>query len=101
MPSKLSVRFLAEAEADLLEAIRWYEAQRPGLGQELLLEVDAKVNQIVENPNRFPIFDMPYRTAHLSRFPFSLPFRVDGEIITVFAVMHQSRKPGWWLDRQQ
>ena len=101
MSSKLSARFLAEAETDLLEAIRWYEVQRHGLGQEPFLEVDDKVNQIVENPHSFPIFDIPYRIAHLSRFLYSLPFRADGEIIIVFAVMHQSRKPGWWLDRQQ
>ncbi len=37
-----------EAEADLAETYRWYETQRPGLGQEFLEAVDRTFERISE-----------------------------------------------------
>jgi len=42
--------FRPQAEAEALEAHRWYEASRAGLGA----EVDAAVARIVEPPLAFP-----------------------------------------------
>lgn len=39
------------------------------------------------------------RKLPLSRFPFTLVYRVDGSVIHVLALMHQSREPGYWADR--
>ena len=39
MPLKLIVR--PEAEAEMMEAFDWYEAQLTGLGADLLLNIDA------------------------------------------------------------
>ena len=39
-----------EAEDDLAEAYRWYENQRPGLGDEFIACVDAALDRICEAP---------------------------------------------------
>jgi hypothetical protein len=39
--------FRPQAEAEALEARRWYEARRAGLGDEFGAEVDAAVARIV------------------------------------------------------
>ena len=39
------------------------------------------------------------RTWPLKRFPYTLVYRVAGETITVIAVAHQSREPGYWERR--
>jgi plasmid stabilization system protein ParE len=39
------------------------------------------------------------RKLRLGKFPYSLVYRVQGEVITVIAVAHQSRKPGYWRGR--
>lgn len=39
------------------------------------------------------------RKHPLGRFPYTLVYRVQGQTITVFALAHQSRKPGYWLGR--
>jgi hypothetical protein len=41
-----------EAEADLGEAFRWYEARRHGLGHEFLAEVSRTFSRIAEQPLR-------------------------------------------------
>jgi len=53
MIRRLVVR--AEAEGDLLDAARWYERRRPGLGQAFVLSVDAALASIVESPLSFPV----------------------------------------------
>ncbi len=39
-----------EAEADLSEAYRWYEDQRPGLGGEFIESVEAVFERIRQTP---------------------------------------------------
>lgn len=39
------------------------------------------------------------RKLQLGKFPYSLVYRVQGQVITVIAVAHQSRKPGYWRGR--
>lgn len=40
------------------------------------------------------------RTWPLKDFPYTLVYRVQGEDITVMAVAHQSREPGYWVGRR-
>lgn len=39
------------------------------------------------------------RKLRLGKFPYSLVYRASGDVITVLAVAHQSRKPGYWQGR--
>lgn len=39
------------------------------------------------------------RSWPLRQFPYTLVYRVQGERLTVMAVAHQSREPGYWLGR--
>jgi plasmid stabilization system protein ParE len=39
------------------------------------------------------------RKLPLGKFPYTLVYRVQGEVITVIAVAHQSRMPGYWRGR--
>jgi plasmid stabilization system protein ParE len=39
-----------EAEADVREAYRWYNEQLPGLGQELLAELDREFASLLASP---------------------------------------------------
>ena len=43
------VRIRAEAAAEAGAAAQWYEGQRPGLGMEFVLEVDAAVARGAES----------------------------------------------------
>ena len=45
-----------KAEADLQEAWSWYETRRPGLGDELLVEVRSVIHQLETDPERRPFY---------------------------------------------
>jgi plasmid stabilization system protein ParE len=78
--------FRPQAEAEALEARRWYEARRAGLGEEFGAEVDAAVARIVAHPLAFPRVRDETRRAVLTRFPYALYFRITDESIVVLAV---------------
>lgn len=95
----LLVRFRREAEAELTEAVEWYEARARGLGAEFLRAVEASVAAIQRNPTRNPLVLGAARRAALRRFPYSLVYLPsDGQILIV-ACVHTRRDPQRWRGR--
>jgi plasmid stabilization system protein ParE len=90
----------AEAEADLVEACRWYEQQVPELSAQFLLCVDAVMASIERNPQLYPIVHKSIiRRALTRRFPYAV-FFIEGERhISVVGVIHAKRSPRVWKDR--
>ncbi len=97
MSRRLIVR--PEAEAELREAYLWYEEQRPGLGEDLLLCVDACLATIRRHPEMHPVVHGSVRRALLRRFPYGVFFVVEQNTISVIAVFHLSRDPQRWMER--
>ncbi|HUO07265.1 MAG TPA: type II toxin-antitoxin system RelE/ParE family toxin [Phycisphaerae bacterium] len=92
---------LAEAEREIEEAFDYYQLQGEGLGMDLLEEFRRGVDRILENPDRWQQLDYVFRRYRLHRFPYGLIYKisVDRGLIEIQAVMHMSRKPGYWQQR--
>jgi hypothetical protein len=90
---------LKGAEKELYGSADRYNEARPGLGDDFLREARAAIDELVEYPTRWPISGAA-RTRHLSRFPFSIRYRFDSEVLTVVAVAHQKRRPFYWTRRR-
>lgn len=87
------------AAADVEEAYDWYEAQRSGLGEEFLAEVQRSLNLIIESPYRFPVVHRQTRRCLLQRFPYQMLYRIVDDRIAVVACMHGKRDPSRWQSR--
>ena len=95
----MSLRFEEEAAHEFYRAIRYYESKSPGLGGELLADLDHVGSLLASNPEMGGPGPSDTRRVLLSRFPCLVGYRlVDGEPIVV-AFAHQRQKPGYWLDR--
>jgi toxin ParE1/3/4 len=90
---KLPVEFTKPALRDLAQAYVWYEAQRKGLGGELVQALEDQLQRVSEHPNQCPVVVRDARRALLKRFPYSVPFRVEAGRIVVLGVLHTSRNP--------
>ena len=88
-----------EAEADLGEAYEWYEEQRTGLGDDLLLCVEAAIDSARRNPEMFPIIRGEVRQALTRRFPYGVFYLVEPDRIVVLAIYHSRRDPSGWQGR--
>lgn len=79
------------AEADLREAGSWYDAQRPGLGDELMDAVGRAIRLLEEQPERQPIYYNGFRRLLTRRFPYKIFYRVEGDRVIVFRILHAKR----------
>jgi len=95
----VTVRFIEIAETELDEAIRWYEAQAPGLGDTFLIEAITAADRIARHPEAWHRLEEGLRRCRLTRFPYGLIYAVDNDDIVVLAVAHLHRKPDYWRDR--
>ena len=95
----MSIRFVAEAEQDLEEAIAYYNVRRPGLGDEFAVAVAAGVERISEAPRSWQPLGPRTRRYRLVRFPYGLVYHVLDADILIVAVAHHSRSPDYWHGR--
>jgi plasmid stabilization system protein ParE len=79
------------AEVDLRTAKDWYDRQRPGLGDEFLISVAVALERLEEAPERFPIYYRGFRRALTAVFPYKIFFRLDGDAVIVFRILHAAR----------
>jgi len=88
----------ARAERDLERAFDYYQAQRPGLGVELLEEFRRGIDQILKFPVGWARIDKTYRRFRLHRFPYGIVYRESPSTnkIVVVALMQLNQKPGHW-----
>ena len=94
-----NVYFHPEVARDICETVVCYEWQAKGLGGDFVNELENAYKAIAELPGVWPQFRKGFRRYILTRFPFAVIYRQSNEKIYVIAVMHQSRKPGYWLNR--
>lgn len=85
-----------EAEADIADALGWYEARVPGLGSQFLLILDAVFNSILRDPNVYPRVHKQVHRALTRRFPFAVFFLLEKKRIVVLSVFHVKRNPRIW-----
>lgn len=92
-------RFLQEAEAEFLAEVAYYaEVQARGAER-----FRAAVEEATARAVTFPMAGLPYmaktRRVFVKGYPFFLVYRPGSTGVAVMAVVHESRRPGYWLSR--
>ncbi len=102
--STYDFRFHPDARRELDGAATWYDQELQGLSEELFDAVDDAISRITENPFACQSYDDPavdtdVRRFVLTRFPYTIIYTVEPAIITVVAVAHTKKVPGYWKGR--
>jgi toxin ParE1/3/4 len=96
------IAFHPEALDEIERARDWYDDKRPGLGGELVDEVERALDRIEAVPASFARApeSAAARRVLLGRFPYWLVFAVldDGTVLIV-ALAHAKRRAGYWRRR--
>lgn len=95
----MKLRFLQPAQYELDDAIEYYNAEAPDLGNAFLLETLAALQRIRQYPDGWHSLSPNTRRCRLRRFPYGIVYAALDEEIIVIAIAHLHRKPGYWLDR--
>ncbi len=95
----MRLSYHAEAEAELIDAIEFYERRSSGLGRRFLRAFDAAMTEISETPERWRVVKADVRRFVMRRFPYGIDYRVLPDELRVLAVKHHSRHPNYWHSR--
>ena len=98
MSSRVVVR--PQAEAELLAARDWYDAQRTGRGQQFVDEVGEAMRAVATRPLSFPKVHGEVRRTILRRFPYGVFFRTTEAEVIILGIVHGRRHPRLWRSRQ-
>lgn len=93
--------FHAEAKTEFEAEIRFYETQRPGFGARFNSAVMAAAARACQFPDSGAAERDGVRKLLTHKFPFLVYYELLHERIVIWAVMHASRKPGYWRSRRQ
>ena len=88
-----------EAEVDFLCAAKYYGQQDGNLESRFALLVETTTERILLHPPIRPCFYGDCLRIKAEKFPSFIIYRLKGELIQIIAVMHTSRRPGYWKGR--
>jgi toxin ParE1/3/4 len=95
------------AQAEIRAEVQWYEGQRPGLGAQLLEEIERALRLIAAHPAIGGVVPYvrgihpPPRRIPVGRFPFHIVYRELKDEIELVALAPVRRRPGYWRSRAE
>lgn len=83
----MKIKVLTSAKADLKDGFLFYERQQAGLGQYFLSEVQANIDSLLFYAGIHFKQEQGFHRMFVSQFPFAIYYRVEGQLIKVYAVL--------------
>ena len=95
--------FHPEALLEYADATKFYLREAsPRVAEAFIAAVESAIGSILAAPTRCRVIEKPaIRRYVFRRFPYVLYYRweAERERVTIYAVMHCSREPGYWRHR--
>jgi plasmid stabilization system protein ParE len=91
--------FSTAARAEFDEAFNWYAERSTSAAIGFALEIDVAIESIKENPRQFATTYAGCQLCRLKRYPYCVVYRLDADTISVVAIAHTKRRPGYWQTR--
>jgi plasmid stabilization system protein ParE len=95
----IPVRFLPQAEAELLHEVDYYSNARAGMGVRFQAAVEASLERAARHPLGGAPSPKGTRSVLVKGFPLSLVYRAGDAELLVVAVAPHRRRPDYWLPR--
>ncbi len=99
--TNIEVAFHPEATSEYVASYIWYHERGPHLAEAFEHEVERGLRLITDAPERWPVYIAGYRRMLVRRFPFTIIYKHTSTTITVMALAHEKRKPGYWKKREK
>ena len=93
------VRFVEPARLEVLAEVAYYQQVEVGLGTKFLEAVEDATARALAYPLAGSPVQNKTRRVFLWDFPFALVYRSDEQGITIYALAHHARRPGYWRSR--
>jgi plasmid stabilization system protein ParE len=94
----MRIEILDSAEKDLIDGFNFYEHQSKGLGEYFLDSLFSDIESLYLYAG-IHAFHFGYYRLLSKRFPFAIYYRLQKDIINVYAVLDCRRNPAWIRNR--
>ncbi len=91
--------FHPEALAEFEAAADFYSERQSGLELRFIDAVQSAIRRASDSPERWRVFEGEIRRVLVHVFPYAVLYSIEPDCIYIIAVMHCSRKPGYWKTR--
>lgn len=91
--------FHPEALDEYEDAARYYAGRQEGLELRFISCVESAIRRISDAPLQWRCFEEDVRRCLTHVFPYGILYTIESDYILIIAVMHCSRKPGYWRHR--
>lgn len=88
-----SIKFAKEASDEFRHSVEWYETAAKGLGLRFTDEIDSAIERIRLNPELYQIIIKSIRRIQVNRFPYSIFYKIEGDVLIILRIFHNKRKP--------
>jgi plasmid stabilization system protein ParE len=95
----MRIRFEPEAADELAEATSYLADQSAPAAERFLADIAGAKELLLQFPHSGPPVRGSFRRLLLRIFPYQLVYRVEGDVVRIYAVAHLKRKPGYWRIR--
>jgi len=89
----VKIVYTDEAKSDVETAFSWYELKRTGLGLEFLFHLEMAIEQILDFPEACECCHNSFRRKITKKFPFSLFYTIEKNLVVVHAVFDNRQDP--------
>ena len=93
---EFSVVLAPAAEGDIEEAFHWYQRRDPAVVDAFRTEALGAIDGLAVDAMGWRIDALGNRRRLLKHFSYSVWFEVAADTVTVLAVAHHRRVPGYW-----
>jgi hypothetical protein len=94
----MKIEILDEAEQDLVDGFTFFERQAEGLGNYFLDSIFSDIESLHLYAG-IHVLHFGYHRLLAKRFPFANYYRIETDIIRVYAILDCRRNPTWIRDR--
>lgn len=92
--------FHPDARAEYSESVDWYRTSAGKAMATIFAKAVREATRVATvTPYRFPVLEGEVRHFVLARFPYSILYVIDGDIVVVVSVFHHRRDPDEWRRR--
>ena len=92
---------LDAAQTELEQAQAYYLQQAtPGIAAAFVADYEHSARRILQFPQAGTSVSRRLRLLPMRHFPYSIIYQATAEVITIRAISHQRRRPGYWGGRR-
>lgn len=95
----MKIKILKAASQDLVDGYWFYEKQTEGLGVYFLDTLFSDIDSLKVYAGIHPKYFEKYHRLLSKRFPFAVYYRIENDIILVYAVLDCRKNPAWIRNR--